>query len=168
VTERALALSLEQAIQLALQNNLDIERVRLDPQVQHTLVEQARAVFDPTVGLTANLSQTKTLPQNQSLVFDPQTGAVTGVSIVRPFSKDVAVTPGFKQQIVTGANYELRFINTWNRSSPANAGAASRIADPRYEGSLTLTFTQPLLKNFVRVNTVSSGKRKIPGNCHNS
>src|SRR4029453_17118681 len=35
VSERFLNLSLEQAVQLALQNNLDIERGRLDPQVQH-------------------------------------------------------------------------------------------------------------------------------------
>jgi outer membrane protein TolC len=50
-----LALSLAQAIQFALQNNLDIERGRFDPQVAHTQVEQARAVFDPTVGLTGSL-----------------------------------------------------------------------------------------------------------------
>ena len=50
-TERVLELSLEQAIQLALQNNLEIERGRLDPQVAHAQVEQERAVFDPSVGL---------------------------------------------------------------------------------------------------------------------
>ena len=155
-TERALALSLEQAIQLALQNNLDIERGRFDPQVAHTQVEQARAVFDPTVGLTGSLSQTKTLPQNQTLEFDPQTGAVIGTSITRPFAKDVAVAPSFKQQIVTGANYELRFISTWNKSAPATSGPSSRIANPRYQNTLQLTFTQPLLKNFgIEVNTAS-------------
>lgn len=155
-TERVLALSLEHAIQLALQNNLDIERGRFDPQVAHTQVEQARAVFDPAVGLTASLSQTKTLPQNQTLEFDPQTGAVTGASITRPFSKDVAVAPSFKQQIVTGANYELRFINTWNKAAPATSGPTSRIANPRYQNTLQLTFTQPLLKNFgIEVNTSS-------------
>jgi outer membrane protein TolC len=154
VSDRVLNLSLEQAIQLALQNNLDIERGRIDPQIQHTLVEQARAVFDPTVGLTADLAQTKTLPQNQTLTFDPQTGAVIGASIIRPFSKDVAVTPGFKQQIVTGANYELLFINTWNKFAPESSGPTRRIENPRYEGALTLTFTQPLLRNFgIAVNT---------------
>src|SRR5919199_2268109 len=51
-TERVLVLSLEDAIRLALQNNLDIERGRLDPQVAHTQVERARAVFDPTAELT--------------------------------------------------------------------------------------------------------------------
>jgi outer membrane protein TolC len=150
-TERALALSLEQAIQLALQNNLDIERGRFDPQVAHTQVEQARAVFDPSVGLTASLSQTKTLPQNRTFEEDPTPQGGSFI-IVRPFSKDVAVTPGFKQQIVTGANYELRFINTWNRSAPAT----SRIENPRYQGTLQLTFTQPLLRNFgIEVNTAS-------------
>ena len=71
-TERVFELSLEQAIQLALQNNLDIERGRLDPQVAHTQVEQARAVFDPSVGLTANISQTKTLPQNRDSRIRPR------------------------------------------------------------------------------------------------
>ena len=153
-TERVLALSLEQATQLALQNNLDIERGRFDPQIAHTQVEQARAVFDPSVGLTANISQTKTLPQNQTVVFD-ENGFSTGTfSITRPFSKDVSVAPAFKQQIVTGANYELRFINTWNKSAPASSGPTSRIANPRYEGRLQLTFIQPLLKNFgIEVNT---------------
>jgi outer membrane protein TolC len=70
--------------------------------------------------------------------------------MTRPFSKDVAVTPSFKQQIVTGGSYELRFVNTWNRSAPAN----NRIANPLYQGALQLTFTQPLLKNFgIEVNT---------------
>src|SRR5712691_589369 len=153
-TERVLELSLEQATQLALQNNLDIERGRFDPLVAHTQVEQARAVFDPSVGLAASVSQTKTLPQNETAVFD-QNGLPTGsFSITRPFSKDVSVAPSFKQQIVTGGNYELRFINTWNKSAPARSGETSRIENPRYQGSLTLTFTQPLLRNFgIAVNT---------------
>ena len=71
-TERVLELSLEQAIQLALQNNLDIERGRLDPLVAHTQVEQERAVFDPSAGLTASLSQTKTLPQTATLNLTPR------------------------------------------------------------------------------------------------
>jgi outer membrane protein len=152
-TERVLELSLAQAIQFALQNNLDIERGRYDPQVAHTQTEQARAVFDPSVGLTTSLSQLKTLPQNKTVNIDQETGQ-TSVSITRPFSKDVSVAPSFKQQIVTGANYELRFITTWNRSSPAVFGTTTRIVNPRYEDRLQLTFTQPLLKNFgIEVNT---------------
>src|SRR5215831_10757191 len=90
-TERVLALSLEDAIRLALQNNLDIERGRLDPQVAHTKVEQARAVFDPVVGLTTNLSQTKGLPR-LTTVRNLQTNTSTFVS-VSSFTKHVDVTP---------------------------------------------------------------------------
>src|SRR5262249_41219353 len=106
--------------------------------------------FDPSVGLTASLGQTQTLPQTQTREVDPHTGAVTGVSMTRPFSKDVAVTPSFKQQIVTGGSYELRFLNTWHRSAPAG----NLLANPRSQGTLQLTFIQPLLRNFgIEVNT---------------
>ena len=154
-TERVLALSLEQAIQLALQNNLDIERGRFDPQVAHTQVEQARAVFDPSVGLDGKPISDQNPAAKPDREFDQQTGAVIGRSITRPFSKDVSVAPSFKQQIVTGANYELRFVNTWNKASPDLPSARRRrIANPRYEGTLQLTFTQPLLRNFgIEVNT---------------
>ena len=77
-TERVLALSLAEAIRLALQNNLDIERGRLDPQVAHTQVERARAVFDPSAALTTRLAQTKPLPQNKALQVDSETGAEIG------------------------------------------------------------------------------------------
>ena len=136
--ERVLALSLEDAIRLALQNNLDIERGRLDPQVAHTKVEQARAVFDPTVGLTANLSQTKTLPRTR--VATSQTTSV----FIGTFTKHVDVTPTFTQQIITGGNYQISFLNTKDNVAPSS----SSIVNPRYQGNLQLTFTQPLLKNF--------------------
>lgn len=141
-TERVLALSLEQAIRLALQNNLDIQRERLGPQVAHTQVERARAVFDPTIGLTTSLAQTKTLPQTRG--FDPETGLTIPGSIVRPFSKRTEITPNFQQRIITGASYELRFINARNNVAPGT----NRIVDPRYDSTLELVFTQPLLRDF--------------------
>ncbi|MGE3538916.1 MAG: TolC family protein [Candidatus Tectimicrobiota bacterium] len=153
-TEREVRLSLEEAVRLALQNNLDIERERLSPQAARTLVEQARAVFDPSLGLTASIGQTKTLPQSQSLQFD-ENGNVLGQPIViRPFDKVAEVTPSFKQRIALGGSYELSFINTRDLTSPASFGTTSRIANPRHESTLALTFTQPLLKNFgIAVNT---------------
>lgn len=154
VTERTIQLSLEEAIRLALQNNLDIERERLSPQVAQALVEQERAVFDPTVGLAAGIGQTKTLPQNESLQFDRNTGERLPSSIIRPFDKTGEVTPTFRQRIVTGTSYELRFINTRDLTSPSSFGTNRRIANPRHESMLELVFTQPLLKDFgIAVNT---------------
>lgn len=146
-TERVLELTLVDAIRLALQHNLDIERERFSPQIEATDVEKARSVFDPVVGLEATLSQTKTLPDSRTVQFDT-TGTPTGSTVIEPFSKNGEVTPTFRQHIVTGANYEIRFVNTRENVSPANFGTRFALADPRYESSVELTFTQPLLRNF--------------------
>jgi outer membrane protein TolC len=138
-----LELSLTDAIRLALQNNLDIERGRLDPQVAHTQVEQVRAVFDPTVGLTTHLSQTKTLPQSRTILFDVR-GNIVGTSVTLPFTKHAEVTPTFTQQIITGGNYQISFLNTKDKFAPAG----NSIVNPRYQSNLQLTFTQPLLRDF--------------------
>jgi outer membrane protein len=147
-TERVLELSLEDAIRLALQNNLDIERDRFNPLIAQTDVEQARAAFDPAIGLDASISQTEELPENQVLT---QQGTFF---ILRQFSKDGEVTPFLQQRIVTGGNYELRFVNTRQNIAPADRGTTLAITDPRYESSLELIFTHPLLRDFgIAVNT---------------
>jgi hypothetical protein len=70
-TERVLELSLEQAIRLALQNNLDIERGRIDPQVAHTQVEQARAVFTRVWGLRQTSLRPKPSLKPRPLTLTP-------------------------------------------------------------------------------------------------
>lgn len=147
MAERVLELSLEDAIHLALQQNLDLERERFSPLIEHTEIEKARAAFDPAIGLNASLSQSKILPENRTIVLDEQ-GDVIGTEVEDFFSKDGEITPFLKQRIVTGGNYELRFINTRNNFSPTVSGTRARIEDPRTESSLELTFTQPLLKGF--------------------
>ncbi len=147
-TERVLELSLEDAIRLALQNNLDIERERFGPQIARTEVEEERAAFDPVIGLEATLSQTKVLPTTEF-------AAQGGVFVPRePFMKDERVAPFLKQNIVTGGDYELRFVYTRQDIEPTSSGDVARtLADPRYEGSFELTFTQPLLQGFgIEVN----------------
>jgi outer membrane protein TolC len=150
-TERVLELSLEDA------NNLDIERDRFSPLIAQTDVEQARAVFDPIIGLDASISQTKVLPEDRvtRTTVDPVTGDITVTEfILRPFSKDGEVAPFLQQRIITGANYELRFVNTRQNIAPANRGTTFALADPRYESSFELIFTHPLLRDFgIAVNT---------------
>jgi outer membrane protein TolC len=148
VDERLLELSLADAVQLAVQNNLDIERERYGPRIAHTDVLREHAAFDPVVGLDASISQTKVLPESRILNFDPTTGEVIGERTLLPFSKDGEVTPLFKQKIITGGNYELRFINTRLNEAPSSSGTRFALEDPRYESSLDLTLTQPLLRDF--------------------
>lgn len=148
VDERVLELSLADAVHLAVQNNLDIERERYGPRIAHTDVLRERAAFDPAVGLDASISQTKVLPDSRVLTFDETTGEVTGERILLPFEKRGEVTPLLRQRIITGGNYELRFINTRLNEAPSSSGTRIALEDPRYESSLDLTLTQPLLRDF--------------------
>jgi outer membrane protein TolC len=154
-TERVLELSLENAIRLAIQNNLDIERDRFAPGIAQAEVEKARATFDPVAGLDASLGQTKTLPVTRVLQFDIN-GNVVGERISTQFSKHGEVTPSFAQKVITGGNYQIRFINTRENIAPSAIGSSKRIVDPRYESHIELTFTQPLLRDFgITVNTAT-------------
>jgi outer membrane protein TolC len=142
-TERVLKLTLEDAIRLALQHNLDIERERFSPQIERTEVEKARADFDPVIGVEAEISQNKILPTTEFVEAGGEFVAI------KPFRKEGEITPLLKQKIVTGGNYEIRFRNTRENISPTQSGGVQRtIQDPRYESGLELTFTQPLLKDF--------------------
>lgn len=145
--ERELELTLTNAIQLAVQHNLDIERERFRPQIAKTDVETARAEFDPIVGAQASLSQTKALPTTEVDEFNDQ-GVFTGTRVIEPFSKNGEVTPFLRHKVITGGSYELRFVNTRENVSPTASGISRTIADPRYESSLELSFTQPLLRDF--------------------
>jgi outer membrane protein TolC len=141
--QRVLELSLEDAIRLALQNNLDIERERYTPRIQHTEVGKARAEFDPSIGAEGTVGETHLLPETE---FN------NGMGEFVPLQRKIAtgeLTPFFKQKIVTGADYEIRFSNTYDDINPAQSGEVSRaIVNPRFESRLALTFTQPLLKDF--------------------
>ena len=146
--DRELELTLANAIQLAVQHNLDIEQERFGPQIAKTDVETARAAFDPVVGASAALSQTKVLPTTEAAVVDPDTGLIVDVRITEPFSKNGELTPFLRQKIITGGSYELRFMNTRENVSPTTSGVTRTLADPRYESNVELSFIQPLLRDF--------------------
>lgn len=147
--EQFMDLTLEETIRLGLQQNLNIKRERLSPHIASTIVEQARSDFDPIAALAANLSETKVLPVNQTQTVDPNTGEVETNSIELT-SRDGEVTPRLQQKVLVGSTYELAFVNTRSDLSPSGP----RIVDPRYESSVELTLTQPLLRDFgIKVNT---------------
>jgi outer membrane protein TolC len=153
-TERVIELSLQEAIRLALEYNLVIQRERLSPQIAHTQVVQERAAFDPVGGADVQVSETKDLPTTRTLLID-STGNIVGEQRIRPFSHRDDFTPRWQHKVLLGGNYEIRFINSRQDVSPSQFGPTTRqIADPRYESRVELSFTQPLLRDFgIAVNT---------------
>ena len=130
-SERVLELTLEDAIQLALQNSLAIERERFGPLIALTDTDRAKVAFDPKVGAEANVSRTQNLHVNQN---------------IPPLLDDrSALSAYLRHRIVTGGDYELRFLTSRIESE---GGFFMPIQNPRFESSLELTFTHPLLQNF--------------------
>ena len=134
--ERVLELTLEDAIQLALQNSLAIERERFGPLIALTDTDRAKVEFDPKVGAELTASETQGLRTNQNPMFHPILDSRTMLSAY------------LRHTVVTGGNYELRFITSRSDQEPDDAGFGRRIFNPLYENSLELTFTHPLLQNF--------------------
>ena len=133
--ERVLELTLEDAIQLALQNSLAIERERFGPLIALTDIDRAKVEFDPTVGAEVNVSEAQNLRVND---------------LIKPVRDSRGTLSAYlRQRIVTGGNYELRFVTARSDQSPVDTGfGGSRIHNPLYENSIELTFTHPVLRNF--------------------
>ena len=143
--ERVLELTLEDAIQLALQNSLAIERERFGPLIALTEVDRARVEFDPKVGAEANVSRTQNLNLNQN---------------VPPILEDRSTVSAYlRHRIVTGGDYELRFLTS---NIESEGGFFIPIHNPRFENSIELTFTHPLLQNFgIAVNKAPMRQAEI-------
>ena len=133
---RVLELTLEDAIQLALQNSLAIERERFGPLIALVDTDRAKVEFDPKVGAELTTSETQELRTNQNPMFHPILDSRSMLSAY------------LRHTIVTGGNYEVRFVTSQSDQQPDNAGFGRRIHNPLYENTLELTFTHPLLQNF--------------------
>ena len=132
--ERVLELTLEDAIQLALQNSLAIERERFGPLIALTDTDRAKVEFDPKVGAEVNVSQTQNLQMNQQFA---------------PVLEDRSTLSAYlRHRIVTGGNYEVRILTSRSKQSSDDFGFFAPLYNPRYENALELTFTHPLLQNF--------------------
>jgi outer membrane protein TolC len=132
-----LFLSIEEAIDLALQNNLDISIEQFNPEIAKESITSAEAVFDPSTEdsftQTFNESESDTTP--------------IGVS-----NLDLSLGKAFQY----GGYYQLQ----WSSNLAAFDGTTFNQAgqeidlDNQYENSLSVTYRHPLLKNAGRdVNT---------------
>lgn len=72
-----LSLSIDAAVTLALENNLDLKTDRLDPQIGDTRVAAASGLFKPTVSSTVNRSNQLQPPSSLLFPTSTQTDVVT-------------------------------------------------------------------------------------------
>jgi outer membrane protein TolC len=126
-------LSVEDAVRLALEQNLSLQVQRLSPQIQDLAVSQARTVWTPV--LSSTISNTASTNPVSSFLSGASTQLVSknfGVSV-----QESQALPWY------GSNYTVGWTN--NRSENNSVFSSP---NPSLASNLSLSLNQPLLRNF--------------------
>lgn len=131
--ENGSPLSIEDAVKMALENNLGIQESRMNPEIAEYALEQVQSSYAPE--LLSSFSQgTSAAPPTDFLS--------TGVAVVTTGS--LTTTGSLFQQVkFGGGQYEV----TWNGSRQTN-DAPRAVFNPELGSGVTATYVQPLLQNF--------------------
>jgi len=128
------SLTLEDAVKLALDRNLDIAVQRLNPEINDLAVATARAAYFPS--LTSTI-----LTQGQT---QASTNSVAGGAAAQPVTNDAANWNGGLAQNLRwgGGNYSVALNNTRSTST-----STVSFYNPSYTPFWSAQLTQPLLRN---------------------
>lgn len=153
IHEGKLQLSLQDAIGLALADNLDIQIQRFQPwfgqtdllrtqgggtpQGQFTFGSGGGGTFDPVLFSTVSITDA-TSPVN-----NPFTTGVGASSVAAFQSHTSQFNSGYAQAFHTGTSMTLQWNNTRNSSS-----ATANLFNPSVNSSLSVSLSQPLLRGF--------------------
>lgn len=134
-------LSVDDAVKLALEQNLGIQIERLNPQIEDVAVAQARSYWVPTFnsalqGNSQNSPATSFLSGGQSKITDNRFSTQVGVSQVLP----------------TGANYSF----AWNSARSTSTNAFTNF-QPLLSSNIAFNISQPLLRN----RTIDSYRQQL-------
>ena len=133
-SSNVLTLSLNDAIRKALQNNNDIEVARDDVRYNEQVLRSLQGVYQPTFSITPQIIKNVT-PQQSVLGGGGNKGTTTTTTYV--FSPSIT-----KSFATGGGTYTLSFAN-----SHTNSSSTFNTINPFYSSNLSLTVTQPLLRN---------------------
>jgi outer membrane protein len=124
-------LSIDEAVKLALEQNLGIQIQRYDPQIQDTAIAQARSFWAPQFSTT--FQKTSNEQPVVSIFSGNQPSVTTG-----QFFSGVQLA----ETLPWGANYTASWNNArFTTTDPSNT------FNPRLQSNISLNFTQPLLRN---------------------
>lgn len=129
-----LQLSADEAVRMALENNLGVRSDRLGPQISNLNVAQARAAFMPTLQSSTS-TRSSTTPPTDFLTSGGSSSTTT--------SERVFTSVGVNQNLRWGGGRYSFGVDaskqTVNYTSPFN---------PQLGSNMVASFTQPLLRNF--------------------
>jgi outer membrane protein TolC len=136
-----LQLTADEAVRMALENNLGIRAERLSPQVQALATAQTRANYTPVVFTNSTKNSNSNPPQNFLAGNDFVTNA--------GFRSNLGVAQLLKWG---GGNYQASLDGSRNTTSDPTDPF-----NPRLSSNFNFNFTQPLLRNF----TIDSTRQQL-------
>jgi outer membrane protein len=126
-------LTVEDAIALALENNLGIRTSRLTPQIEDLAVAQARAAWQPTLNSIVQASGTDS----------PNVSFLSGAQGTKTSDERVNSNVAMAQALPWGGSYSVG----WDSSRATTTNIFSNFS-PQVRSSLALNYRQPLLRGF--------------------
>ena len=127
------ALTLDDAVQLALENNLGLQVQRINPELQDTSISAAKAAWMPTLGGSVSISK-RNSPVNS--FFSGADDVLSRDTLTSTVTASQALPMG-------GGNYSV----TWD----TNRNESNSVFDspnPSLGANVRFEFTQPLVRNF--------------------
>ncbi len=131
-TNQIRPLTLEEAIQLALQNNLDVQIERFGPQIAQFNISGVYGAYDPTFGVRAIKSY-----RSSEGRFDPVSGLQATANETDREFYDV----GLAGALPTGLTYDFGGIMDRSSGNTVQGGV-------QYAPTASVDLAQPLLRNF--------------------
>lgn len=130
----ALSISLKDLTKLALQNNLDIAIEDTNEQLNRQAIIQSHGAYDPSLSASASFDMNRN--PNTNLAQKSSTGDFSE-------RKQARWNFTFSQPVKTGGTLQL----AWN-SGRSDQVTTFTLFNPQYNTSGSISFTQPLWRNF--------------------
>ncbi len=138
--DKSILLSIDEAVTIALQRNLGIAVERYSREASRLGIQQNLGIYDLGLSASAAYSDVKS---------EPQPGTFQGSE-----TKDTRLNLGLSQLLPSGGTATLGWLTDKSESSrPADLLPGQKFEPTFYQTNPTLRFTQPLLKNFGRLQT---------------
>src|SRR5262245_40970636 len=125
-------LSIDEAVLLALEQNLGIRIQRIDPQIQDIVIAQSRSSWTP--------SPTATFPRNGQTL--QSTSSLSGGALIVENGR-FANGVGVSQLLPWGGAYRAN----WNNNRDTTTSLFFNFS-PQLQSAVNLNYTQPLLRDF--------------------
>jgi len=135
---QVLSLPIQDAIAMALQNNLDIEQFRQGVRISEYSLFSLKGFYDWTSG--AGIGFRSSINPTSSTIGGSNSGTLSTKTLYYNFTTT--------KQFETGGNLFAEFDNSRTKSSNIFS-----TLNPSFANTLTFTYTQPLLRNFALDST---------------